>query len=217
MITETTGWCEVVEDCDVEEPPVASIEVFNPDDSQQHRKVPRDVLLAYSPHIGMQRIRYFAGPYQLKKDVSSVVIQIDGVCRGNETRYRGAWGVFFGPESQYNKSGLLPPDAPQTSTYAELYALVIALETIRDEVPLCPERVFIMSDSSYVAHAFTEYMSVWRQNGRIRAAHWNFVMEIKGIIDEVPWSSDRNMEFKFWHAPRELNLDANALANRAFN
>ncbi|KAF5653893.1 ribonuclease H [Fusarium sp. NRRL 25303] len=142
MITETTGWCEAVEHCDVDEPPVASIEVFNPDDSTQ-------------------RIRYFAGPYQLKKDVSSVIIQIDGVCRGNETQYaRGGWGVCFGPDSQYNKSGLLPPDAPQNSTLAELYALMIALETIRDELPLYPERVFIMSDSSYLAQAFTEHQSL---------------------------------------------------------
>lgn len=125
--------------------------------------------------------------------------------------------VFFGPESQYNKSGLLPPDAPQNSTFAELYTLMIALETIRDELPLYPERVFIISDSSYLAQAFTEYMRVWRQKGSIRTAHWNFVLHIKMIIDELPWSSDWNMEFKFWHVPRELNLDADALANRAFN
>ncbi|KAF5648459.1 NAD dependent epimerase [Fusarium tjaetaba] len=137
MIIETTGycgWCEVVEDCDVYE---SSIELFNPDNSQQHRNVPKDVLIAYNRRIGIQHIRYFAGPYQLVKDESSVAIQIDGACRRNGTQYaRGGWGVFFGPNSQYNNWSLLPPNAPQTSTYAELYALLVALEMIRDELPL---------------------------------------------------------------------------------
>ncbi|KAG5744603.1 hypothetical protein H9Q70_012702 [Fusarium xylarioides] len=192
MITETSDGCEVVEECDAND---AIIESFNSDDSQQHRNVPKDVLIAYNPRTGIQHIRYFAGPYQLEKDESSVVIQIDGVCRAKETRYaQGGWGVFFGPESQYNTWGLLPADAPQNSTFAGLYALMIAVEIIRDEVPLHPGRIFIMSDSLYLAQAFTEM-----------------------ILDDLAWSSDQKMEVKFWHVPRKLNMDADALANRAFN
>ncbi|KAF5571394.1 NAD dependent epimerase [Fusarium phyllophilum] len=223
MITESIGWCgwcEVVEDCDVYE---SSIELFNPDNSRQHQNVPKDVLVAYNPRIGIRHIRYFAGPYELRKDGSSVIVQIDGACRRNGTQYaRGGWGVFFGPNSQYNSWSLLPPNAPHTSTFAELYSLIIALEMIRDELPLYLERVFIVSDSSYLVRAFTEYMSAWLDNwGRNargqRVAHWNFLLEIKEIIDNLTWSGDRNMEIKFWHVPREQNAAADALANRAFN
>ncbi|KAF5601330.1 NAD dependent epimerase [Fusarium pseudocircinatum] len=215
MTTEKTDGCEAVEESDTNDAIVGS---FNSDDSQQHRNVPKDVLIAYNPDIGIQHIRYFAGPYQLEKDESSVVIQIDGVCRAKETRYaQGGWGIFFGPKSQYNKWGLLPADAPQNSTFAELYALMIAVEIIRDELPLHPGRIFIMSDSLFLAQAFTEYMSVWRQNGKITAPHWNSVLHNSMIIDDLAWSSDRKMEVKFWHVPRKLNMEANALANRAFN
>ncbi|KAF5977328.1 ribonuclease H [Fusarium coicis] len=85
----------------------------------------------------IQHIRYFSGPYRLRKDRFSVIIQIDRACRRNGTQYvRGGWGVFLGPNSQYNNWSLLPPNAPQTSTYAELCALVVALEMVRDELPL---------------------------------------------------------------------------------
>ncbi|KAF5250916.1 hypothetical protein FANTH_3970 [Fusarium anthophilum] len=223
MITETTGWCgwcEVVEDCDVD---VSTIGLFNPDNSQQHRNVPKDVLTAYNRRLGIRHIRYFAGPYRLQKDESSVIIQIDGACRGNGSRYaRGGWGVFFGPESQYNTWDLLPPGAPQTSTFAELYSLMIALEMIHDELPLYPETVFIASDSSYLVRVFTEYMPFWLDNRGInsrgqRVAHWTFLLDIKQIIDDLAFTGDRKMEFKFWHVPREQNAAADALANRAFN
>ncbi|KAF5972835.1 ribonuclease H1 [Fusarium bulbicola] len=152
-----------------------------------------------------------------------VVIHIDGACRRNGTQYaRGGLGVFFGPGSQNNTWGLLPPNTPQTSTYADLYALIVALELIRDELPLYLERVFVVSDSSYLVRAFAKYMSVWLQNGGInsrgrRVAHWNFMLEIKHVIDDFTWSGGRDMELIFCHAPRELNEAADALANRALN
>ncbi|QKD49417.2 uncharacterized protein FOBCDRAFT_196854 [Fusarium oxysporum Fo47] len=150
--------------------------------------VPEDVLVAYSRRMGVSHIRYFAGPYQLQKDGSSVIIQIDGACRGNGTRSaRGGWGAFFGPQSEYNSWGLVPPNAPQTSTYAELYALIGALDT------------------------------TWGIKSRGETvAHWNFLLEIRQGIDDMILFGGRNMEFKFWHVPRELNETADALANRAF-
>jgi len=47
-------------------------------------------------------------------------------------------------------------------------------------------------------------------------AHWNFLLEIRQVIDDMILFGGRNMEFKFWHVPRELNETADALANRAF-
>ncbi|KAJ4121825.1 hypothetical protein NW765_004650 [Fusarium oxysporum] len=138
MLTESVGWCEAVHD-------------YGGVDNYSHENVLKDVLVAYSRRMGVSHIRYFAGPYQLQKDGSSVIIQIDGACRGNGTRSaRGGWGAFFGPQSVYNSWGLVPPNAPQTSTYAELYALIGALDTVRNILPLALKRVFIVSDSSYL-------------------------------------------------------------------
>ncbi|KAH7226214.1 hypothetical protein BKA60DRAFT_676062 [Fusarium oxysporum] len=137
MLTESVGWCEAVD--------------YGGVDDYSHENVPKDVLVAYGRRMGVSHSRYFAGLYQLQKDGSSVIIQIDGACRGNGTRStRGGWGAFFGPQSQYNSWGLVPPNAPQTSTYAELYALIAALDTVRDILPLSLKRVFIVSDSPYL-------------------------------------------------------------------
>ena len=62
-------------------------------------------------------------------DASSVVVHIDGACRNNGRRNaRAAYGVYFGPDSRYNASGLLDPFLPQTSIRAEIEALAKAVE-----------------------------------------------------------------------------------------
>lgn len=43
------------------------------------------------------------------------------------------------------------------------------------------------------------------------------MLEIKHIIDDLAWSGGRRMQFSFVLAPREWNVDADALSNRAFN
>lgn len=203
-----------------EEEEEPSIKFFNPRYSQQHQNVPKDILIAYDPLVGVQNIRYFAGPYQLEKDESSVVLQIDGACRGYGTQYaRGAWGVFFGPESHYNIWGLLPPDAPQTITFAELYSLMIALEKIGDELPPV-ERYFILSDSRYLYEALASVDSVEDRrlhSGGDELAHWNFLLEIKQVIDGLVDRS-LDLELKFWPMSQGgMNTAAEVLANRAFN
>ncbi|KAH8731098.1 hypothetical protein GQ44DRAFT_699359 [Phaeosphaeriaceae sp. PMI808] len=57
-------------------------------------------------------------------DVSSLVVLINGACRGNGTpSAQASYGVYFGPNSPRNTHGLLPKALTQTSTRAEIEAL----------------------------------------------------------------------------------------------
>ncbi|KAI7767184.1 hypothetical protein LZL87_009586 [Fusarium oxysporum] len=158
MITESIGWCEVVDEYDVNE---YSIKLFNPDGSQQHRNVPKDVLVAYNRRLGIQHTRYFAGPYHLEKEGSSVIIQIDGACRGNGTRSaRGGWGAFFGPQSQYNQARA---DEEFTEEWSEHSNLLQALAYI-DDVLTSPMRhitlVIIATDNSSLVQLVTDELRI---------------------------------------------------------
>ncbi|KAF4332492.1 peroxisomal short-chain alcohol dehydrogenase [Fusarium beomiforme] len=219
---EFIGWRKAQDhDEDFDNEP--SIARFNPDDSAMHRGVPKDIRFAYNHHEGISHVRYFAGPYRLLKDTSSVVIHIDGACRENGTHAaRGAWGVYFGPQSPYNRYGLLPASEPQTSSYAELCALNEALDIVRYELPPFLQRVFIVSDSSHLLQTFMEYIFDWMDNvGRNfqerKVAHWTTLFDMSETIDDLIWPGGRNLKFKFWHVPTEMNQRANALAYRALN
>ncbi|KAF2833194.1 hypothetical protein CC86DRAFT_365152 [Ophiobolus disseminans] len=58
-------------------------------------------------------------------DINSLVVFIDGACRGNGTASaRASYGVYFGRNSRYNTYECPPSYLPQTSTRAEIEALV---------------------------------------------------------------------------------------------
>ncbi|KAI0836607.1 ribonuclease H-like protein [Hypoxylon sp. FL0890] len=199
---------------------------FDPICSSLHRYVPRSQLVVYNP---MKKVSQLQCKHprtgKIELDEFTVVVSIDGACRGNGTpSARAAWGVYFGEHSPYNACGVLEPTLPQTSTRAEIEALSQLLRIIREEFTgdFTMQEFRIRTDSDFLMRAMSEWMDDWIASGGRGAqgrpvAHYKVLKELHDRIDDMTYGDDGGMDFKFWHVPREQNQEADALANQALN
>ncbi|UZP36742.1 hypothetical protein NXS19_004558 [Fusarium pseudograminearum] len=156
--------------------------------------------------------------------LDSIFIAVDGACRGNGTPdARAAIGVFVGETSPFNQS-LLLCQAPATNQIAELNAGITALEQAIDilqtkalgEDPL--HTVVIKADSEYLVKGMTEWVFKWEVNGyknakRDPVKNSELFKELHRLVKVLNTS---DVEVLFWHVPREMNKEADRLANQAF-
>jgi ribonuclease HI len=157
--------------------------------------------------------------------MKSIVLSVDGACRGNNLsnpRSRGAYGVFFGPGCDWNASGMLKSDEPQSNSRAELEAVRQALQIVlarraQGEFDGWRE-IIIMTDSSYVAQAFSRDIWTWETNG-FRRSDGKAVKNLDLIqsIHETITAMETQMAVRFWRIDRQWNTEADALANRALD
>ncbi|KAL6881654.1 ribonuclease H-like protein [Trichoderma longibrachiatum] len=199
---------------------------FDPRDSRAHRHVPVDQLIVYNAHKGVRQLQEMnAYTGQMSVDSRTVVVSIDGACRGNGTpSAQAAWGVYFGPQSMHNECGLLDATLPQTSTRAEIEALSQALNIIRNYVSedYSLLHYHIRTDSSYLVNTFSTWIHDWIKNGGMnsrgkRAAHFEVLKRIEERLDDMTYGDDGGMTFRFWLVPRGENKEADALANQALD
>ncbi|KAM0255764.1 hypothetical protein ACHAQJ_005434 [Trichoderma viride] len=200
--------------------------VFYPQHSPMQRLIPADQLIVYTPAKGVRQILE-KNPYRGETSVykHSVVVSIDGACRGNGTpSARASWGVYFGPQSPYNASGLLDAALPQTSTRAEIEALSQALRIIRSDISgdFSLQDYLIRTDSAYLVRTFAELVQNWADNGGRgyrgkKVAHFEVIMDIEERLNDMTYGDEGGMQFRFWPVPREENSEADTLANQAFN
>ncbi|KAK5993979.1 Ribonuclease H1 [Cladobotryum mycophilum] len=198
---------------------------FNPRYSPMHSRVPESELVVYNPskHVSQLQVMH-PRTGALELDRLTVVVSIDGACRGNGTpSARAAWGVYFGPQSPLNASGLLAPSLPQTSTRAEIEALSQALLIIRESVSedVSLQEIRIISDSQFLVKAMSVWIEDWVENDGCNAggrpiAHYEILKEIYDHLEEMTYGDDGGMDIRFWHVARERNKEADALANGAF-
>ncbi|OTA54797.1 ribonuclease H-like protein [Hypoxylon sp. EC38] len=196
---------------------------FDPLCSTLHGRVPEGELVVYNPLKKISQLQ-LKNPRtgEIELDKLTVVVSIDGACRGNGTpSARAAWGVYFGP---YNASGVLESTLPQTSTRAEIEALSQALHIIRRDLAedLTMQQFRIRTDSDFLVKAVSEWIEGWiareRRNARGRPIeHYQVLKNIHERIDDMTYGDDGGMDFKFWHVPRERNQEADALANQALS
>ncbi len=199
--------------------------IFDPDESNMvYRYVPRDQLIIYDPLKQINKLQMTTAVDPVPRpDKFTMVVHIDGACRRNgRPDAEAAYGVWFGPGSQYNKSGRLAPNIPQTSTRAEIEALAEALDTIQaitaDDFTL--SHIKIVTDSEYLVKAMTEYMEAWIENGGHNSrgrqvAYWSRLKGLHETLDYMEYSDDGGRECEFWLVPREENQEADRLANEA--
>ncbi|CZR35881.1 uncharacterized protein FPRO_03859 [Fusarium proliferatum ET1] len=157
--------------------------------------------------------------------IDCIFIAVDGACRGNGTpNAKAAIGVFFGETSPFNRS-LLLRQVPVTNQIAELNAgiaaLEQALEILRSEVlgEDSLHKVIIKADSEYLVKGMTEWVFKWEVNGyknakRDPVKNSTLFQKLQSLIEALNAS---NVEVLFWHVPREMNKEADKLANQAFN
>ncbi|KAL1639173.1 hypothetical protein SLS58_008141 [Diplodia intermedia] len=140
------------------------------------------------------------------RDESTVVIRIDGACRGNGTpAAKASYGIY-------------------TSTRAEVEALYHALDVIdnitRHDFKL--SRIKVASDSDFLVKAMSQWIEGWIENGGYgssgsRVAHFDRLEQLHKRLDEMEYGDDGGIEVQFWHIPRELNRAADSLANAALD
>jgi len=155
----------------------------------------------------------------------TLVVHIDGACRNNgKPNARAAYGVYFGPNSKYNTSGLLSSATPQTSTRAEIEALVRAIDIIKEitDGDMSTSEIKIATDSSYLVNAIALWMDDWKENEGCNddgkpVAHFDVLKDICSTLDHMEYSDDGGIECQMWLIPREENFAADRLANSAFN
>ncbi|GME24180.1 Ribonuclease H1 [Neofusicoccum parvum] len=198
--------------------------LFDPALDRCTRGIPRPELVVYNEDKQVSQLQMTsASRPQPSRDASSVVIHIDGACRGNGTpAARASYGVYVGPDSRHNTSGLLEPSLPQTSTRAEIEALARALDVIHaitmSDFKL--SQIKVATDSSFLVNAMAVWMDGWLANGGVssrggRVAHFERLRQLNERLDEMEYGDDGGIEVQFWHVPREMNREADALANTA--
>ncbi|KAK7726418.1 hypothetical protein SLS57_003505 [Botryosphaeria dothidea] len=189
-------------------------------------KIPRNQLITYNEEKQVSQLQMTTMRQPVPfPDASTVVIRIDGACRGNGTPHaRASYGIYAGPNSRHNTNGLVHPSAPQTSTRAEIEALSHALDTIHDitKADFKLSRIKVATDSSFLVNAMSTWIEGWIENGGYnaegkRVAHFNKLNELHERLDEMEYGDDGGIEIQFWHIPREMNREADALANATFS
>lgn len=199
----------------------------------RRRFVPRngDLIVVYNTRKGVSHLPLH-GVIWPNWDETTMVIHIDGACRGNGTPdARAAYGIYFGPNSPYNTSGLVPAHMPQTSTRAEIEALAHALPVLQS---ICSfdhrlRDIKIATDSEFLVNAMSQWMERWIASNGIgtngkRVAHFERLKELHQALDEMESGDGRYRQIvrygkmvSFWHVGRERNREADALANAALD
>jgi ribonuclease HI len=200
--------------------------LFDPSDDRCTRSIPLDQLVVYNAQkkVSQLRMKVMAKPEPFR-DEHSMVVYIDGACRNNGApTARASYGVYFGPDSPYNSYGLLSDSLPQTSTRAEIEALCQAIEIVCEitDRDFKLSHIKIATDSSFLVDAMSQWMERWIENdgagsnGR-QVAHFGVLKQLHDKLDYMEYSDEGGREVQFWHVPREMNREADALANEALD
>jgi ribonuclease HI len=97
-------------------------------------------------------------------NLPGLTIFTDGSCSGNGTvKARAGAGVYFGLDDPCNLAEPVPLERyAQTSNAGELYAAVRALQVVNGH----PDKIYIVSDSTYLVEGMRTRVPKWKTNGK---------------------------------------------------
>ncbi|KAL1633068.1 hypothetical protein SLS56_003139 [Neofusicoccum ribis] len=107
---------------------------------------------------------------------------------------------------------------------AEIEALARALDVVHavtvSDFKL--SQIKVTTDSSFLVNAVAVWMDGWLANGGAssrsgRVAHFERLRQLSERLDEMEYGDDGGIEVQFWHVPREMNREADALAKAALD
>lgn len=181
-------------------------------------------LIDYDPEAQVSNTLFSTvyNPTELEPMSSSIAIFVDGAClhKGKGSEARAGYGIFFGNGSKYNSHGLVDSDLKQTSQVAEIVAALKALEIV-DEVwkNVGLMEVVLVSDSEYLVKSMCEYIWKWLKNGFKASTGKKVENEVllKKLHERIEQLSEEGAQVKFWHVKRDMNQDADILANVALD
>ncbi len=136
--------------------------------------------------------------------MADVVIYTDGACSRNPGP--GGWGalLIYGDERKELKGG----EAETTNNRMELLAAIRALEALNRRC-----RVDLHTDSNYLRHGITEWITKWKRNGW-KTANRKPVKndDLWQRLDELQAGQDVDWHWVKGHAGDEGNERADQLA-----
>lgn len=147
-------------------------------------------------------------------------LYIDGACRANGTPWAKAGiGIYFGPRSKQNHYQQFPSSWTHTSQRAEIYAAIMALRIIDNDITekTSIDTFVIVSDSAYLVNSITEYIYRWRNNGWITSTGKDVANQDlwENLDDKLDDMLDNGIKVLFWKCDRNENTEADRLARMA--
>ncbi|CAG8959781.1 hypothetical protein HYFRA_00001688 [Hymenoscyphus fraxineus] len=158
--------------------------------------------------------------------IDTVVIAVDGACRGNGSlKSEASYGVFVKEESPLNTSSRIPDseDAhPPTNQIAELWAAYFGIITairLKEILGKNLSLVVIKADSEYVVRGMTDWIGKWKNKGwkTVKGAPVTNRNLFEKLQTAVDFAAIVGVKIEFWHVRREFNQEADELANLAFD
>lgn len=132
-------------------------------------------------------------PTLLETNAEQLVVFTDGAAPGNgQSHARAGCGVFFGVNDPRNIACRVPLELPQTNQVAELLAMTLAVEHLKEAKEI--RRVVIYSDSSYSVQGINSWIHGWKRNKWMTSAN-------KPVLHDAIWKrldtarTDLNVEF----------------------
>lgn len=160
---------------------------------------------------------------QLSPHVGAIIIAIDGACRSTPSLWGpSSIGVFFAKDSPWNivkrfsKPAAVSQRAELQACLAALQmAVTIKVENLEEELT----QVVIKSHSEYVCKGMIVWVEKWKKTGWKNAkglpvGNGDIFQDVESAIIRL---NDMGVEVLFWQVPRERNVEAERLANSAFD
>lgn len=151
-----------------------------------------------------------------------LVVSVDGACPNNGKRNtikQASLGVYFGPDSSWNISGLVPPEYKQTNQVAELYAAfqaMVSLDSLfkeSEDTMLKTKTVIVITDSTYMADGMCKHIWKRLRDGANYVQNYSLLSRLHQKILELEATG---VEVKIWDVDRAENKEADRLANQVF-
>lgn len=163
-------------------------------------------------------------------DEGTLIVYTDGACSSNgQADAQAGIAGYFGPNSRYNlDEALCPHCKPQTSQFAELFAIGETLHQVHNTVlndleDDASERrevedVVVVTDSAYAVGCLSEWITKWRTNGFKNCKgnpveHGDLIQDLDDLLNHL--SENHGVSVRFWQVPREWNRVADRMAKRA--
>ena len=185
---------------------------------------PVENLTAYDAQAGITHPKFRVMlDREPRADTTAMVVRVRGVCKNNGrtpgSAAEAAIGVYFGPDSPYNLATRVPPSLPQAGGLAEILAVRMALQCVRDRWcnDHCILTVHVVTDSEYVVKALSEDIDEWRMNGfqNSQGEKVPNYLEIEKLDDLMLELGRDGVGVSFWPVDRRENEEADRLAKGA--
>jgi ribonuclease HI len=80
----------------------------------------------------------------------------------------------------------------------------------------------IATDSSFLVDAMSQWIDKWIEAGGVgsrgkKVTHYEVLKQVHEKLDYMNYSDQGGRHVQFWHIPRDMNREADLLANRALD